>query len=86
MENSRIPLLKQDANAQDIINYLYWLELSRYAYHIDECPSEWIYEDDVTDEQINILKWNAEVMWRNQSAEFLWSNYGEYLIAKINNQ
>lgn len=77
MNNSRIPMLKQDASAQDIINYLNWLNQSPYAYHIDDCPSDIIWEIETSEECVNLIKWNHDVMWKNQSSEFLWSNYGE---------
>jgi hypothetical protein len=77
MKDLRIPMLKQDASAQDIINYLTWLNQSPYAYHIDDCPTDIIWEIETSEEYTNLLKWNHDVMWANQSEEFLWLNYGE---------
>lgn len=86
MKNLRIPMLKKDASAQEIINYLHWLERSPYAYHIDESPLDYEWSEEVSEEHRNLLHWNSEVMWERQSADFLWANYGEYLINKINNE
>ena len=86
MKDLRIPMLKQDASAQDIINYLNWLEHSPYAYHIDDCPTDIIWEIGTSEEYTNLLKWNHDIMWSRQSADFLWLNYGEHLISKINNE
>ncbi len=86
MKDLRIPMLKQDASAQDIINYLTWLEHSPYAYHIDESPLDIDWSIEIDEEHINLLSWNSEVMWSRQSAEFLWLNYGEHLISKIHNE
>jgi hypothetical protein len=77
MKDLRIPMLKQDASAQDIINYLTWLENSPYAYHLDDCPTDIIWSVEISEEYTNLLKWNHDVMWSRQSAEFLWLNYGE---------
>lgn len=75
--NNRIPMLKQDASEQDIINYLSWLEQSEFCYHLDDCPSEvnWI---DVDEEYVNLLRWNSDIIWNHKCEDihdFLWTNY-----------
>jgi len=78
MNNSRIPLLKQNASAQDIVNYLNWLWESPFHYHIDECPSDIAWSVEISDEQIKILVWNSDVMWNHNCDDinaFLWDNY-----------
>jgi len=78
MQNSRIPMLNQNASAQDIINYLNWLGESDFCYHIDDCPTDIIFETEVSEEYVNLLKWNSDVMWNHQCRDingFLWSNY-----------
>jgi hypothetical protein len=78
MKDLRIPMLTQNASAQDIINYLNWLGESPYAYHIDDCPTDIIFETEVSEEYIALLKWNSDIMWNHQCEDingFLWSNY-----------
>lgn len=78
MNNSRIPMLKQNSSAQDIVNYLNWLEQSPYAYHLDDCPTETIWEESVSEEYVNLLKWNSDVIWNHKCEDihdFIWSNY-----------
>jgi hypothetical protein len=78
MKDLRIPMLTQNASAQDIINYLNWLGESDFCYHIDDCPTDIIFETEVSEEYVNLLKWNSDVMWNHQCEDingFLWSNY-----------
>lgn len=75
MNNSRIPMLKKDASAQDIIQYLNWLQESPYAYHLDESPTDLIWKEEVDEEYINLLEWNHIIMFRRLDSEIIWSNY-----------
>jgi hypothetical protein len=78
MSNSRIPMLKQNSSAQEIIQYLNWLGESDFCYHIDDCPMDIQFETEVSEEYIALLKWNSDIMWNHQCEDingFLWSNY-----------
>jgi hypothetical protein len=78
MNNSRIPMLKRNASAQDIVNYLNWLSESDFCYHIDDCPMDIQFETEVSEEHIALLKWNSDIMWNHQCEDingFLWTNF-----------
>lgn len=77
MKDLRIPMLKQNPSMNEVMDYLKWLDESPYAYHLDDCPTEIIWDVETSEEYVNLLKWNHDVMWSSCMADFLWDFYGE---------
>ena len=74
-----IPIVEK--NIESIANYLLWLNSNRkYSYHIDEHPSDIIFGENVTDEEIKILGKNSDVMWEfaNKNNICLWKYYSAF--------
>lgn len=74
-----IPIVER--TIESIAGYLLWLNSNRkYSYHIDEHPNDIIFGDDVTDQEIENLGKNSDVMWdfANKNNVCLWKYYSAF--------